>query len=91
MTSSQDSPAFRAHVLEWLKTGGWPQAVSVESVTGDGVDGDISASFDGANFTVDIVWTDNGGNQHVHLVDGSGVQSLWQWVVGGFHRPAPRA
>jgi hypothetical protein len=84
MTSvTNDSPEFRARVLEWLRAH-HPDVASVERVVAFGNDwlGSTREGFR-EGFGVDIEYTGSDGKPAVFDVDGPDMASLWMHVVGG--------
>jgi hypothetical protein len=77
------SDRFKAIVLDWLKSDGYSDAVSVVAVTGDGSDwnGDTEGGFY-SSFGVDVQFIDDKDRVRSIGVVGEDMQNLWMHVVG---------
>jgi hypothetical protein len=76
------SDRFKAIVLDWLKSDGYSDAVSVVAVTGDGSDwnGDTEGGFY-SSFGAGIQFEDDKGRLRSIHVSGSDMEGLWMHVV----------
>jgi len=78
---TEDSPEFKAHVLEWLHREQGIDAASVESVWAGVSSEEIGQSLFADMFGVYIRYTAADGGRYLD-VQGEDMTSLWRWVVG---------
>jgi hypothetical protein len=86
--SRENLPAFRAHVLRWLREEQGVKAVSVEQVSGYGTDweGSTESGFYSTT-SIEINYTAEDGKQRFKDVTGEDFMSLWHWVVDVWPEP----
>jgi hypothetical protein len=81
--NGEDSPEFKARVLEWLRQEQGIGAAQVESVRGGSSSEEIAQGVYAEVFGVDITYLMPGGEERVMNAYAGDVASLWRWVTGG--------